>query len=616
MSDVDRLLSAIPITSYIERYLPLKKKGNNYWANCPFHNENSPSFSVSAEKGIFKCFGCGKGGNLITFVQEYEKVDFVEALKILSEFSGIPLEGGRSKRDPGEKDHKTLLYNLHEKVQKLYRSHIGEPDAASYLKGRSIEPEAIDHFRLGYAPQQYQYLENKLLSGLEPERAQKGRAALMELGLLGQNDEGQVYNRFRDRLIFPISDLKGNTVAFGGRIIRELKKAGKYINSPETPIFHKGNSLYHLYESREETRKAGQVILVEGYLDVLGLYQKGIANVVAPLGTAFTEGQARLLKRYSDHVIFFFDADDAGVEASFKSLAPARKEKLQVRVVVQSDRSLKADPFDLCQKLDHIEIMALLDSAKSETAFVLWYFFSFKFNISNIGEKRVAMDEFFAFLDTLEQEWERQDYFSEAAKALKTDVRILSEGYKNYKKGVKTAKRPQEGVIPQVVKVPRIEKEILALLLRFPAFWQKGVLLDELKLAHQKVYLLFSFFRDRLKAGEFWSWDELSKVVAKLPEELSGLLSEIIIEMDEVFKLESEGINAELTEAEQEERFLKKLESLIFMHKRDRLEKEIKIRRQALSAAETMEEDVEQLTSELADLIAAKGKVDIFLSER
>lgn len=638
-SDVERLLRAVPIESYIQRYLPLKKRGANLWAVCPFHAEKSASFSVSPEKGIFKCFGCGKGGNLLTFVQDYERVDFREALNILSEISGIPLEG-RRKGSGKQEEYKNDLFKLNDAARELYQGVLASSEgreAAEYLEKRGISADSVKKFSLGYAPPKYQYLESKLVHGESRgsgESGQQVRDALLALGLLGQNDDNEVYNRFRDRLIFPIRNLKGQTIAFGGRLIRAKENAGKYINSPENPLYQKKATLYRLNEAKNTIREAGQAILVEGYLDVLGLTQAGIENAVAPLGTAFTEEQAQLLKRYTDKLLIFFDGDSAGVEASYKALQAARKFTLRTRVVTPTHAHKELDPFDISQKLDYTELLTLLDSARSEVAFILWYFFSFKYNVTVLEEKREAMAGFFEYLTGLEQHWERIDYLGEAASVLQVDKKVLEADFRRAlqeKGSTPRYERPpaalEEEERPQ--KPSPLEMETLGLLLRYPAFWQKKVLLEELELTHKTIYLLFTFFRDRLRAGEFWSWERLSEVMSLLPPELSSALAEIIMRMDGVMENDQEsaeggalpeGFGAQNLEAEQsqkEEAYSQKLERLIFLHKKERINEKIEILQQRLSVSESLgEDDADELTQEITHSLAERRKIDEFLTKR
>ncbi|MBN8221398.1 MAG: DNA primase, partial [Spirochaetes bacterium] len=294
-SDADRIIAALPVENYIGRFVALKRKGNNLWGLCPFHGEKTPSFSVSPQKGIYKCFGCGVGGNVITFAKEYNKLSFVEALKLLAEFAGIELS--HQPRRPGEDDRKKALLELHLWAHKLYQSSYANSDAERYSNSRGIHPRSAQVFELGYAPDTQRFLETKLNERYrnEPDLLAKAIENLTVIGLTGRNDH-DTYNRFRDRWIFPIKDLRGQVIAFGGRLVREKENAGKYVNSPETPLFNKGTSVYRLGEAAQAIRREGLAILCEGYLDVLGLFETGLENAIAPLGTAFTAEQAKQVK--------------------------------------------------------------------------------------------------------------------------------------------------------------------------------------------------------------------------------------------------------------------------------------------------------------------------------
>jgi DNA primase len=602
--DAENLIQKIPIESYIQRFVQLKRKGNNLWAICPFHSEKSPSFSISPEKGIFKCFGCGKGGNLITFVQLYERVDFPEALRLLSEYSGIPLQGNKGNFQ-AKRDRKDFLFKINEKVKNAFQVKLKQSEGWIYIKNRKISDEAINNFQIGYSPNEYNFIEKQLLSNQSAESQSEIKTALIELGILGKGSDNSVYNRFQGRVIFPIIDVNGHCIGFGGRLIENRENTGKYINSPESEIFSKKNSLYNLNRAKEFIRQAGQVIVVEGYLDVMGLSQMGIENVVAPLGTAFTEEQSRILKRYTDKVILFFDNDNAGIEASFKALQIARNASLDSRVLIQSHAK---DPFDVTLSLDQMDILTLLDTAKSEKSFTLWYFFSHKFNIQTMPGKRSAIESFFEFLLKLEKDWEKEEFINEASAILNIDSNSLKNDFRKFSKtGFVYEEKPVKQ--ENIEKIPGIEKEILALLLKYPSFWQRQDLLDELHWTHKSIYLLFIFFRDRLKAGEFWKWDELNQAINILPEELSNILTEIMMEMEEVF------INWETSQknnpSEAESFFSRKLEHLIYLHKKNKINILLARLQKELEYSEKMQDDnTENLIVEIESALKEKSKIE------
>lgn len=551
-SDADRIIAALPIENYIGRFVALKRKGNNLWGLCPFHGEKTPSFSVAPQKGIYKCFGCGVGGNVITFAKEFNKVPFPEALKLLAEFAGVELT--HQPRRPGEDDRKRALLELHLWAAKLYQGQFANSDAEKYTKGRGIDQRAVAAFELGYAPDQTRYLETKLNERYrnEPQLLGKAIENLTVIGLTGRNDS-DTYNRFRDRLIFPIKDLRGQVIAFGGRLVREKENAGKYINSPETPLFNKSNSVYRLGEASQAIRKEGFVIVCEGYLDVLGLFEAGLENAVAPLGTAFTGEQAKQIKRFTDNVTFFLDNDNAGTEAAYKSLRIARKANLAIKVVHPLSQGDKQDPFDLSRKLPGDELRFLVQQAHSEVRFLAWYYFQFKHNVSDLSQKKQALVEFYEYVRLLETELERDEFLKAAANALQIDVQILRKDFSAPVAGAKTAggwmaaqeAAAQRQVVAPVKQKPvsKQEKEIIALLIQFPELGDEQMLLAEIPWENENAYLLYSFFHDRLRTGEAYNWQNLNAAMQFLPDNLSALLAEIIMDYEAAFD-QPDGLSA------------------------------------------------------------------------
>lgn len=326
---IDELRSDSDIVEVVSEFVQLKKQGRNYLGLCPFHSENTPSFSVSPDKQIFRCFGCGKGGNVITFIMEIEGVSFFEALSILATQTGKTMpENIASNQKPSLSEEAQNILDAHEWVSKLYHhllKHTKEGKQGNeYMRNRGILDETIDAFQIGFAPN----VENFTASFLE----KKGfhLQTMVKAGLLTAQMEQVYKDRFRGRVIFPIRNHQGKTVAFGGRIIDNGEP--KYLNSPETEIFHKGKIFYNFDLARNHIRKTGEVILFEGYLDVIAAYQAGIKNGVATLGTSLTEAQAKLLKRYVDTVIICYDADRAGLEATNKAAKLLQQSGCTVKV--------------------------------------------------------------------------------------------------------------------------------------------------------------------------------------------------------------------------------------------------------------------------------------------
>ncbi len=312
------LLHRIDIVDVIERYVPLKKGGANYSACCPFHTEKTPSFTVSPTKQFYHCFGCGVHGNAISFLIEYQGLGYVEAVKDLAESVGMkmPEFEPRAKQSESGPD----LYAVMERACDYYREQLkNEPRAIDYLKGRGLTGKVAARFGIGYAPDGWQNLQSVF--------ADYGDKALKEAGLVVDGEGGRRYDRFRDRIMFPILDQRGSVIAFGGRVLNESEPAEgegkggpKYLNSPETPLFEKGRELYGFFQARPAIRAAGCAIVVEGYMDVVALAQHGIEYAVATLGTATSAMHVQKLFRQTDQVLFCFDGDAAGRRAAWHAL--------------------------------------------------------------------------------------------------------------------------------------------------------------------------------------------------------------------------------------------------------------------------------------------------------
>ena len=317
---LDDLLDRVDIVEVIDRRVKLKKSGKNYTARCPFHDEKTPSFSVNPEKQFFYCFGCGAGGNALGFVMDYENIDFPRAVESLA--SSVGLEVPRESTSPGQparEESNKPLYALMEQATNFYkrqlRSHPEAGRAVDYLKGRGLTGEIAKRFDLGFAPPGWDNLLKAL--GQDEEHQQ----LLKKAGMVVENEAGRTYDRFRDRVVFPIRDQRGRVIAFGGRVLGDDKP--KYLNSPETEIFHKGRELYGLYQARQANRKLERIIVVEGYMDVIALAQHGIDNATATLGTATSRTHLERIYRLCPEVVFCFDGDEAGRKAAFRALEAA-----------------------------------------------------------------------------------------------------------------------------------------------------------------------------------------------------------------------------------------------------------------------------------------------------
>lgn len=316
---INDLLARTDIVDLIDVRVKLKKQGKNYHACCPFHNEKTPSFTVNGEKQFYHCFGCGAHGNAIDFLMNYDRLEFVESIEELATQHGleVPYEAGNGP-SPLERHQRQTLYQLMEGLNGFYQQALRQNDARrarDYISARGLSQDIIEHFAIGYAPPGWDNVLNRFGT------AQEDRESLMEAGMLVKNDKGRTYDRFRDRVMFPIRDKRGRVIGFGGRVLGN--DTPKYLNSPETTIFHKGRQLYGLFEAQKHHPQPARLLVVEGYMDVVALAQFGIDYAVASLGTSTTAEHIQLLFRTTDTVICCYDGDRAGREAAWRALETA-----------------------------------------------------------------------------------------------------------------------------------------------------------------------------------------------------------------------------------------------------------------------------------------------------
>lgn len=330
---VQEVIDRADIIEIVGQFVRLKKRGTNYIANCPFHNEKSPSFSVSSTKGIYKCFGCGRGGNVVTFVQEHEKLTFVEAIRWLADFYKIALE--ETQRSPEQMQHQQVeesLRVLNEFATQFFQDTLiqteeGNAIGLSYFKQRGLRKDTIEKFRLGYNPEASDdFYRNAISKGYNPE-------LLVKSGIVKERN-GMFYDAYRGRVIFPIQGMTGRVLGFGARILKKNDKAPKYINTPENELYIKSRVLYGMYQARQAISKADECFLTEGYLDVISLSQAGVENVVASSGTSLTEDQLRSIGQLTKNLTILYDGDAAGVKAALRGLDMALSQSFNVQLVL------------------------------------------------------------------------------------------------------------------------------------------------------------------------------------------------------------------------------------------------------------------------------------------
>lgn len=379
---IDQLLARCDIIDVINARVPLKKHGKEYQACCPFHNEKTPSFTVSANKQFYHCFGCGVNGSAVNFLMEYEHLDFVEAIESLAASMGmeVPREEGK-QRSPQQQQQTKSLIDLMLEASSYYQQQLkSTPAAIEYLKNRGLSGEIAQSYGVGYSQKSWDAVINHLSSRYRSEQ-------IIDSGLAISKDNGGSYDRYRDRIMFPIRNRKGQVIGFGGRVMSP-EDSPKYINSPETSLFHKSYELYGLYEARQATRKLERIVAVEGYLDVISLAQFGITYAVATLGTATTTQHIELLYRTVPEIIFCFDGDRAGKDAAWKALAnalPILKDDKEIRFMFLPDGE---DPDTMVRRIGKEAFEASFAEATSLSAYFIEAL-SIEFNIStNEGKAR------------------------------------------------------------------------------------------------------------------------------------------------------------------------------------------------------------------------------------
>ncbi len=448
---INQIREANDIVEVISEYLPLKKKGKSYMALCPFHPEKTPSFSVSQERQIYHCFGCGKGGNVYTFLMEHEKLSFYEALKLLAKKANISLPQKPVDREKVETLDQ-LFYANQVAGEYFQLSLTHSKRAKDYLHSRGFTKEIIELFSLGYAPPDWE--------GLIKFSKEKGlkNETLLSAGLVIEREKKEgCYDRFRNRITFPIFNLSQKIVGFGGRVV-ENEDEPKYLNSPESLIYHKGKILYGLNLSKEVIREKSAAVLVEGYIDLISLYQAGIKNVVAALGTSFTQDQARLISRYAEKTYLLFDSDRAGESAVFRSVDLLFDAGVEVMIVVFPSGE---DPDSFVRKSGLKGIAQKFREAKG--------FIEYKkdtlpveFNLLPIKEQEKIIRELADTASRIKNQLWEDLFINKVAKVFRINEKIVLDGIKGLNLRETGQKlKPEE----KLTGVHKLERELLKLLI-------------------------------------------------------------------------------------------------------------------------------------------------------
>ena len=440
------------IVDVISQYMHLKRSGRNFFGLCPFHNEKSPSFSVSPDKQIFHCFGCGVGGNVITFVSKIEGLNFVETIQMLAERANIQLPTLENSGDMQKEILKSNVYKVNEFTAEFYHQNLYKPQAKiaqEYVKKRQLSNETLKAFRIGFSgkfDELYQELKKQGFADQE----------ILESGLVNKNDRGQYIDRYRNRLMFPICDARGKVIAFGGRVLDDSKP--KYINSPENIVYSKGRNLFGLNVAKKGDTK--KLLIVEGYMDVISLHQRGITNVVAPLGTALTEQQGWLLRKNAEQIILSFDSDGAGLQAKIRALDVLQNMGCDIRILQVEGAK---DPDEFILKYGNIRFQALIEKALSVIEFKVKLLKN-NLNLENINDKIKFLNEIAKLISNIDNNIEREVYIERIAneydiskEAIFAEVNKLT--YTN-SKSEKILEKPKPVVSHKKIDKPEVSQAI------------------------------------------------------------------------------------------------------------------------------------------------------------
>ena len=575
------------IVDVISQYVHLKRSGRNFFGLCPFHNEKSPSFSVSPDKQIFHCFGCGVGGNVITFVSQIEGLNFVETVQMLAERANIQLPTLQNNGDTQREILKDKVYKVNEFTAEYYHQNLYKPQAKmaqEYVKKRQLTNETLKSFRIGFSGKFDELYQELKKQGFQEQE-------ILESGLVNKNERGQYIDRYRNRLMFPICDARGRVIAFGGRVLDDSKP--KYINSPENIVYSKGRHLFGLNVAKKGDTK--KLLIVEGYMDVISLHQRGITNVVAPLGTALTEQQGWLLRKNSEQIILSFDSDDAGIKAKLRAIDILQNMGCDLRVIQLEGAK---DPDEYILKYGNMRFQNVIDKAFSVVEFKV-KILKKELDLDNTNDKIKFLNEIAKLISKVDNTMEREVYIEKIAKeydiskeAIYAEVNKLT--YKNDKsekilekaKPVITHKKVETKEVPQAIK--RRENTIISILL-------SGDL------------SIFEIIKQNIKPEDFQ--DEINHEIAKkLYEEFEKGNSNINGIIDTLEQEQQNQITMIMAEDYEIENLEKAIDDIIQAYKRDKLNNR-KLEILELLEKTSNNEEKKELEKELSNIIITLARI-------
>ena len=578
------------IVDIISQYVHLTRKGRNYFGLCPFHNEKSPSFSVSPERQIFHCFGCGVGGNIYTFLMKIEGIGFKDAIEQLAERANIQLPRIENPEEDRKEELKAKIYKINQFTADFYHQNLYKPtaqNAQEYVKKRKLTQNTLETFKIGFSGKFDELYKSLKLQGF-------GEKEILESGLVIKNDRGQFIDMYRNRLMIPICDIRGRVIAFGGRVLDDSKP--KYINSPENVVYSKGRHLFGLNVAKKDCSK--KLLIVEGYMDAISLYQRGITNVVAALGTALTEQQGWLLRKSTEQVILGFDSDGAGQTAVARSMEILQKMGCDMRVLQIEGAK---DPDEFVLKFGEGRFKLAMDNAISLIEFKVKNL-SKDINLNNTSDKIKFLNEIAKILAKVDNTMEREIYIEKIANNYKISKEAI---YAEVNKLIYTSSKADnllqsKTIKTQIVKkIEKEEKDVDADLKR-----REDTIIALLLDSNDKI---FQKIKEIIKPEDFK--DETNKKIAiKLYEELEKQdtnINKLIDEFDEPTQNHVTEVMATDYEIENIE---KAVDDILSKYERERLEsKKIDILKELETEQNT--ETKKNLSKELSNIIIALAKI-------
>lgn len=577
------------IVDIISQYVHLKRSGRNFFGLCPFHNEKSPSFSVSPDKQIFHCFGCGVGGNVFTFLMKIEGINFIEAVQSLAERANIQLPTLENSIDSAREELKAKVYKVNEFTANFYHENLYKPsakEAQEYIKRRKMTNEILKSFQIGFSGKFDELYKALKAHGFnDPE--------ILESGLVNRNENGTYIDRYRNRLMFPICDARGRVIAFGGRVLDDSKP--KYINSPENIVYSKGRNLFGLNVAKKSQEIKKRILIVEGYMDVISLHQRGINNVVAPLGTALTQQQGWLLRKNSEQIVLSFDSDEAGLQAKLRALDILQNMGCDIRVLQMEGAK---DPDEYIVKYGNARFQNLIDKSLSVIEFKV-KILKKNLNLENTNDKIKFLNEIAKLISKVENNIEREIYIEKISKeyeiskeAIYAEVNKLSYAGNKSEKILDKPKpvaihKKIENEISQATK--KRENTVLAILL-----------MGDLN--------VFQIIKQNIDVKDFKS--ELNKQIAQiLYEEFEKGNSNINAILDKMGEEEQSHITEILADDYELDDIEKAIDDVMQKYEKEKLnERKLQII-QLLEEPEKTVEEKNELGKELNDIIIRLAKM-------